>query len=222
MAPSDTFTITAAPGTDIWRKPPATDVFNAPTALPESSTTTATNLRTSGPLTSFLSARLSLNFTPKEQYDQGGLLLSFYRRNPPSNASDSPAPHQKPQKWIKAGVEHYNGAPRLSTVACDAWADWSVADLHPSPSSTNTAAATTTTTETGWTTLLVEKDQDGNGTGVWVYRVAEATGEKVPLREVCWVFGDAPEEWDVEVRAMAARPAKGAEGAWWWSLRGWR
>jgi hypothetical protein len=28
MAPKDTFTITANPGTDIWRKPPTTDVFN--------------------------------------------------------------------------------------------------------------------------------------------------------------------------------------------------
>lgn len=28
MAPTNTFTITAVPGTDIWRKPPATDVFN--------------------------------------------------------------------------------------------------------------------------------------------------------------------------------------------------
>lgn len=28
MATAKTFTITAAPGTDIWRKPPTTDVFN--------------------------------------------------------------------------------------------------------------------------------------------------------------------------------------------------
>lgn len=28
MTPPNTFTITAAPGTDIWRKPPTTDVFN--------------------------------------------------------------------------------------------------------------------------------------------------------------------------------------------------
>ena len=28
MPPSNTFTITAAPGTDIWRKPPTTDIFN--------------------------------------------------------------------------------------------------------------------------------------------------------------------------------------------------
>ncbi|KAJ4289384.1 hypothetical protein N0V88_006864 [Collariella sp. IMI 366227] len=62
MAPKDTFTITANPGTDIWRKPPTTDVFNA---------------------------RLSFNFTPYQQYDQGGLLLSFRRRSSSTTTTNS-------------------------------------------------------------------------------------------------------------------------------------
>jgi hypothetical protein len=33
MASSTTFSIKAAPGTDIWRKPPSTDVFNGPSNL---------------------------------------------------------------------------------------------------------------------------------------------------------------------------------------------
>lgn len=61
----------------------------------------------------------------------------------------------------------------------------------------------------GWTTVLVEKAGDHHGTSLWVYQVVRGTGEKVPLREVCWVFGDQPEEWEVEVKAMAARPGKG-------------
>ncbi|KAL1840263.1 hypothetical protein VTJ49DRAFT_641 [Mycothermus thermophilus] len=194
---SNTFTITAAPGTDIWRKPPTTDVFNAPTALPSPSSTNTT-LRTTGPLTTFRSARLSFNFTPTAQYDQAGLLLSFRRRG---TTTTTP-----PAKWIKTGVELYNTLPRLSTVACDNWADWSVADLHP--------ATTKAGQEVGWTTVLVEKDKDGNGTGMWVYRLASnaETGEeeKVPLREICWVFGlEELDEWEVEVSAMAARPEKG-------------
>ena len=28
MSASDTFTIRAAPGTDIWRKPPTTNIYN--------------------------------------------------------------------------------------------------------------------------------------------------------------------------------------------------
>ncbi|KAK4044153.1 hypothetical protein C8A01DRAFT_12443 [Parachaetomium inaequale] len=202
MAPTDTFTITANPGTDIWRKPPTTDVFNAPTALPPPG---PHPLRASGPLSAFLSARLSFTFTPQEQYDQGGILLSF-RRRPNSPSSDAPPP-----QWIKSGVEFYNGLPRLSTVACERWADWSVADLDSSPSSSSKGGKGV---ETGWTTILVEKDRDGNGTSLWVYRVVEETGEKVPLREICWVFADRGEEedWVVEVHAMAARPEKAVEG----------
>ncbi|KAL2169061.1 hypothetical protein VTG60DRAFT_6483 [Thermothelomyces hinnuleus] len=223
MAPTNTFTITAGPGTDIWRKPPTTDVFNAPIALPPAG---ATPLRHSGPLTSFLSARLSLNFTPQEQYDQGGILLSFRQRrnddnddddNNNNNRASSPAAGPPP-KWIKSGIEFYNGRPRLSTVSCDNWADWSVADLLPAEASGQSRSETGmgTGAETGWTTISIEKDKDGNGTGVWVYRVLEDGngGEtKVPLREICWVFGqERLEDWEVEVHAMAARPEKKAKG----------
>ncbi|EAQ87687.1 hypothetical protein CHGG_04306 [Chaetomium globosum CBS 148.51] len=210
MAPTDTFTITANPDTDIWRKPPTTDVFNAPTALPPS--TTPHPQRTSGPLNAFLSARLSLNFTPQEQYDQGGILLSLRRRTdtPTTTTNTTTTP---PPKWIKAGIELYNGAPRVSTVACDRWADWSVADLRAPGSAPAPAPASGSKGETGWTTVVVEKDKDGNGTGVWVYWVAEGSEEKVPLREICWVFGDEPDTWEVEVHAMAARPNKEAQGA---------
>ncbi|KAL2143186.1 hypothetical protein VTI28DRAFT_264 [Corynascus sepedonium] len=210
MAPTNTFNITAEPGTDIWRKPPTTDVFNAPIALPPRGKDAAAPLRHSGPLTSFLSARISLNFTPEEQYDQGGILLSFRRRQradavPPS----SPPP---PPKWIKSGIEFYNGHPRLSTVSCDNWADWSVADLSA------TAQEAKAGQEIGWTTVSIEKDKDGNGTGLWAYQVLEGEGtsggeRKVPLREICWVFGqERLEDWDVEVHAMAARPEKQAKG----------
>ncbi|KAL2022835.1 hypothetical protein VTK56DRAFT_4366 [Thermocarpiscus australiensis] len=204
-APTDTFTITASPGTDIWRKPPTTDVFNAPTAPPPGPPT----IRTTGPLQSFLSARLSLSFTWKEQYDQGGILLSFRRRNdnPTSTAAADKSTSPPPPKWIKTGIEFYNGAPRLSTVACDAWADWSVADLG-GPGARARASASGSSSK-GWTTVAVEKEGDEHGTSLWVYRVLDG-GEKVPLREVCWVFGGRPEEWEVEVAAMAARPAKGA------------
>ncbi|KAK4145964.1 uncharacterized protein C8A04DRAFT_26125 [Dichotomopilus funicola] len=204
MAPTETFTIVAQPGTDIWRKPPSTDVFNAPTALPPS---TPQPLRHTGPLTSFLSARISLNFTPLEQYDQGGILLSLRRR------SDN-NPSAPPPKWIKSGIEFYNNYPRVSTVSCDRWADWSVADLVPGSSSADSVSSTGKGKETGWTTIQIEKDKDGNGTGVWVYRIVRVGGcegeeTKVPLREICWVFGEEQlEEWEVEVSAMAARPEK--------------
>ncbi|KAK1836566.1 hypothetical protein QBC39DRAFT_338414 [Podospora conica] len=186
-----TFTITAAPSTDIWRKPPSTDVYNAPTATPPS-------LITTGPLPSFLSARATFSFPWRHQYDQAGLLLAFHP--PPSSpARTSPSP----ARWIKTGVEFYNSRPMLSTVSCDRWADWSVTPLPP-------------TAEGGevWTTVSIEKQNlDGHGWSLWVFQVLE-DGEKVPLREICWVYGDEDggEGWTVEVSAMAARPEKEVEG----------
>ncbi len=56
--------------------------------------------------------------------------------------------------------------------------------------------------------MQIEKDKDGNGTGLWVYRVKEESGEKVPLREICWVFAAGMEGWEVDVCGMAARPAE--------------
>jgi hypothetical protein len=43
-----------------------------------------------------------------------------------------------------------------------------------------------------------------------VYLVG-AGGEKVPLREIAWVF-DEPDSWELEVCAAVARPAKDVEG----------
>jgi len=167
------FTINARPGTDIWRKPPSTDVFNAPSSAP--STT-----RTTGPLGSFISARVSFLLPAKEQYDQGGLLLSLRPH------STSPPP-----KWIKTGVEFYNGVPKVGTVACDTWADWSLAPVQG---------------KEDWVTFSVEAGGDELGHSIWVYQLVGE--EKVPIREVCWVFGNELVGWDVSVAAYAARPAK--------------
>ena len=36
--------------------------------------------------------------------------------------------------------------------------------------------------------------------------------EKIPLREIAWVYGDNPEEWELEVSAAVARPGKDIDG----------
>ncbi|RJE22566.1 hypothetical protein PHISCL_05112 [Aspergillus sclerotialis] len=100
------FTITAAPSTDIWAKPPSTTRFNAPI------------LCQSVPLASFKRARLSFNANWKDQYDQGGLILIL-------NSVDGK------QKWVKTGIELTHGKPHVSAVTKDRWADWS---LLPVPS----------------------------------------------------------------------------------------
>ncbi|KAF2670687.1 hypothetical protein BT63DRAFT_424626 [Microthyrium microscopicum] len=193
MAASASFKIHAKPGTDIWRKPPHADVFNAPTAIPPGVKST------SGPLNTFVSVQASVSFAWKERYDQAGLLLCLRKRSVSEEQSVelTTAP---PAKWIKTGIEFYNGKPMLSTVACDAWADWSV-----TPRTMGAGASATAT----WTTLSIEKEQDENGVSLWVYHIDDL-GEKIPLREITWVFGHDPDRWNIEVLAMAARPEKSA------------
>ncbi|KAK0743673.1 hypothetical protein B0T18DRAFT_415674 [Schizothecium vesticola] len=142
------------------------------------------SLLTTGPLPSFLSARASFSFPWREQYDQAGLLLAFHPPSPSNPKSPSPA------RWIKTGVEFYNGCPMLSTVSCDRWADWSVTPLPLAQGKGDGEV---------WTTVSVEKQNlDGHGWSLWVFQILE-DGGKVPLREICWVS------------AMAARPEKEVE-----------
>lgn len=132
-----------------------------------------------------------------ELYDQGGLLLVL-----------KPSTPGQPNKWIKTGVEFYNNKPQLSTVGCDRWADWSV-----SPLSTPVDPAR-------GLTLELAREGDEHGKSVWIYQllVDEATGEvreKIPLREICWIFADENdkdgEEWVLDVSPLIARPAKTAK-----------
>ncbi|KAB8303514.1 hypothetical protein EYC80_004925 [Monilinia laxa] len=96
------FTITASSSTDIWRKPPTTDSFNAPT-----------NMAPNIPLTSFLSSKITFSLPCKYRYDQAGLLLHLTKIG-------------SKDRWLKTGVEFYNDKPFLSTVGCDNFADWSI------------------------------------------------------------------------------------------------
>ncbi|KAI0476877.1 hypothetical protein F4859DRAFT_66057 [Xylaria cf. heliscus] len=61
---ASTFTLQANPGTDIWRKPPSTNVWNAPISR-----------TSSGLLKKFRSARVTFWAPWTERYDQAGLLF---------------------------------------------------------------------------------------------------------------------------------------------------
>ncbi len=152
-----------------------------------------------GPLSAFRSARITFTFSYKEQYDQAGLVLALRRRTPDGGPATWTTA-TPPEKWIKTGVEYYHGKPMVSTVACDAWADWSVTPLVSQGRG-------------GWTTVSVVRSGDEKGRSLWVYQVVDRAGEEVmvPLREICWVYGqDDPDIWELSVEAMAARPEKGA------------
>ncbi|KAF2452783.1 hypothetical protein BDY21DRAFT_328562 [Lineolata rhizophorae] len=200
-------TLTTPPATDIWRKPPTHNVFTSPHTL-----TTAV------PLHIFRRARATLSFTPVLQYDQGGLLLALSRPSTPPGASAPTASDlawaatapsggsgavtaDSAQKWIKAGVEFYEGAPRLSVVACDGWADWSVAPLPDAVASASAPVAAT---------VELRREVGSSGVSLWVVALEKGAGagevRRRPLREICWVYGIG-EEWEVRVGVYGARPA---------------
>lgn len=109
-------------------------------------------------------------------------------------------------------MEFYDGAPRAATVACDAWADWSLSPVATSSSSSSASAAAAAADE-GWVTVAVESGRDELGRSLWAYQVVgDGRGgeEKLPLREVCWPFGHG-DEWGLSVEAYACRPSKDAK-----------
>ncbi|EHK24257.1 uncharacterized protein TRIVIDRAFT_31329 [Trichoderma virens Gv29-8] len=168
------FTFSAPADTDVWKKPPSHDVFTAPykslskNAFPQ-----------------FKSASITFTSTYTHQFDQAGIVLVFTK---PS----------LPRKWIKAGVELFNGQPRLSTVCCDNWADWSVANANSAEEIQAGRKAVT---------ILVERLDAHDGSCLWVYRVDGE--EKIPMREICWPYGDnGGQGWELEIGALVARPTK--------------
>jgi len=56
-------------------------------------------------------------------------------------------------------------------------------------------------------TILVRKEGDENGGSWWVYCV-DGDEQEIPLREICWVRDPKLANWEVNVAALVARPAK--------------
>ena len=128
---------------------------------------------------------------------------------PRRRSSAAPTPASPPERWIKTGVELYEGAPQLSTVATDRWADWSIGPLDPAPAPGSSDGVT----------IEIVREGDENGKSAWVYRRGGGgdRSKKVPLREICWIFADerdgapgGPDEWILEVSPLVARPEKSA------------
>ncbi|KAK1076566.1 hypothetical protein LTR33_008829, partial [Friedmanniomyces endolithicus] len=138
---SDSFTITAHPITDIWRRDatPEGDVFNAPYIY---TTLTPTTF-----------SRLAVKVT------------------------GSGNGHGQNWRWIKAGIEMFDGKPALGVVGTDRFSDWSLAPM-PGPDPDHQREA--------------EFEAVRDGTSLWVYVVVD--GERRALREVKWAFLSGEEE----------------------------
>lgn len=183
-----TFTITAPPSTDIWRKPPNHDVFTAPI------------LHQTLPLDHFHSIRVSVNAKWKTLYDQGGLLFARPR---PAAAAAADA-HEgggaaNDLKWIKAGIEFVDGKACISVVAAEnRAADWSLMPLDDHHEGTQV-------------TIEFERDK----LSMWVYLVVEAekvTERRTPIRKVTWAFAGAGEGETCWAGVYAAKPTVESEG----------
>jgi hypothetical protein len=103
---------------------------------------------------------------------------------------------------MKTGIELYNGKLHLSTVSCDRFADMS---LYP------------VTTESKNITLEVFREGGVGSGNVWVHQlIMDDQGnvkERLPLREICWIFCDEHgDDWVLDICGLAARPDKKATG----------
>lgn len=156
------FTLTTPPKTDIWKRSETDDVFNAPYIF--------TNVR----IAAFSSIATTVSGPWKTQFDQGGLILVLPNKN-------------GPERWIKAGIEYFNGKPMLGVVGTDRYSDWS---LCPMPEGAGNEA----------TFEAVREDQT-----LWVYVIGKGA-EKQALREVRWAFLGLGEAEEVKVGVYAAKP----------------
>ena len=172
---STSFTLSPDPSapTDIWRKPgpPTVKTFNAPI------------IYKSVKLQSFQRVRVTVSAPWSKLYDHGGLVLVL----PTAGVEHTD------QKWIKTGVEFYEGASYVSTVAADRWADWSLvqAGIHD-----------------GKVTLEMERKKVDDT--LWIFIV---DGDKrIPIREITWALSETSVE-DCWVGVYAATPTvpKGSE-----------
>ncbi|KAF8159708.1 hypothetical protein B0H34DRAFT_704544 [Crassisporium funariophilum] len=157
-----TQTIHASPKTDLWRKPPHTDIDNAPTIL----------ISTPIDLHKFRSAKVTVSANWNTLYDQGGLALFI--------------PDEDVKKWVKTGIEYVWGKPFVGTVATSRWSDWSLVPLPESAGGKVTIQVERETkgeerVESLWIYLINE--ETGEKLGIreitWWFRHDVVAGEKV-------------------------------------------
>ncbi|KAF8847419.1 hypothetical protein BDZ45DRAFT_811589 [Acephala macrosclerotiorum] len=167
--------------TDVWRKP------SNPVAGNEKEVRTFNTpiIYKKVPLAKFKRVKVTVKAKWERLYDQGGIVLIL-----PGVGGEV---KEEELKWVKAGIEFYMNEPFVGHVACEKWADWSL-------------------TQAGITadkSITIEMEKDPKAGTLWVYTIGEK-GERYPIREVTWFFGDEnlgeEGEKDVWVGAYAATP----------------
>ncbi|KAF6235437.1 hypothetical protein HO173_006633 [Letharia columbiana] len=150
--PTSNFTITAPPPQTSGASPPPTTPSPPPPILHRTLT-----------LTHFHRIRVTVSAPWKTLYDQGGLLFARPRAD-------------GEKKWVKAGIEFFDGRACATVVAKDNWADWSSVEV----------GSDTVTVEFA-REAIPETDQPS----LWVYLVEDG-GRRRPIREITWAFEGGP------------------------------
>ncbi|MCJ1309550.1 hypothetical protein MMC25_003210 [Agyrium rufum] len=174
---------TSAP-TDVWRKPPSHDVFNAP------------YMYKALPISRFKNVRVSAVGEWTTLYDQGGMMIVL-----PATRSRPDQPPNKQKRWIKTGIEFYQGKPMMSVVAADLWADWSLLPLSAEDE------------KDGRMSVVAEREREEDGSWGSVLRISLVgrDGKASPVREVTWAFYDLDEEAEMWVGMAVAKPTVGGK-----------
>lgn len=102
------------------------------------------------------------------------------------------------RRWVKTGIEFFEGKPNISTVASDRWSDWSLAPLPED-------SASKITIELSREVVNGEKTST-----LWVHFVDLVSGHKRPLREVAWVFEEdyLKGNGECEIGVYSAKPIR--------------
>ncbi|WEW61163.1 hypothetical protein PRK78_006653 [Emydomyces testavorans] len=237
----DYFTLSAAPNTDLWRKPPDRETTTAPILY--------TSLRHP-----FVIAEVTVTADWEMEWDQGGLVIfagpaprqqqqqqQLHRQQSTSSAQPSqpsqsqtqsqaqsvpPPPYPSlptgPSKWVKAGLEFSAGTVNASSVSATAdGADWCLSPLAPPNVSTSI------------TSLRIKLERIDHSLWVWyqIPGLMTAHAARTPgaignswrkLREVTWFFWGV-EDKSVHVGVYASRPANlSMENTMWAARNGGR
>ncbi|EEP80050.1 conserved hypothetical protein [Uncinocarpus reesii 1704] len=231
----DYFSLSAAPNTDIWRKPPDRETTTAPILF--------TSLRQP-----FVIAEVTVTADWEMEWDQGGLVIfagpvprqqqqqqrphqsTSSAQQPPQTQTQNPTQPPPPypslptgrNKWVKAGLEFSAGTVNASSVSATAdGADWCLSPLAPP------------NVPTSITSLRIKLERIGHSLWVW-YQIPGLMTEhaaRTPgaignswrkLREVTWFFWGV-EDKSVHVGVYASRPANlSMENTMWAARNGGR
>ena len=181
----DSFTLTAFPNTNLWRRPGQADTSTAPILF-------TTLYRP------FLVAEVTINADWDIEMDQGGLVI-FAGQEPSVNSGIAST-----CKWVKAGIEFNDGMVNLSSVT--ATSEGADSSLTPLPIPTR---GTTTTM------LRIKLQRNNDSLSVWYQDPTNIPYDSSPqavsntwrkVREVTWFFHGV-EDKNVHVGVYAGRPA---------------